>query len=103
MGKFLWTVVKKINFEGVYDMKRVNNVRDACKMFVAQAMVEGWESRVEPFVGKLKEMQVFKHESEYTRLRHKIKDIAAMRCDANNDGLVKELDEKIMSVSTLWA
>lgn len=101
VGRYL--TIKKINFEGVYDMKRVNNVRDACKMFVAQAMVEGWESRVEPFVGKLKEMQVFKHESEYTRLRHKIKDIAAMRCDANNDGLVKELDEKIMSVSTLWA
>lgn len=88
--------IQKLNQVKTNVMSDIETVGDAYNVFVARLMSKNPEEAAD-FLNDLKRADVFKDRISYTRLKNKLKAVAAKADISNVDELVKELDNDIQN------
>lgn len=76
-------------------MSEIKTVSDAYDVFVARLISQTDQTQIGGFLDELKEAGVFDDRKNYTRLKHKIQDVATKAKITISDELIRELDDEI--------
>lgn len=77
------------------DMNNIKTPKEAFKVFVAMLIAQNEESSISSYIEDLKQRNVFKHRTEYSRLRKMILDVSSNSAKVISDELIKELDNEV--------
>ena len=90
--------ISKLNQVYTNAMNDIKTVTNAYDVLVSRLINQSDQTQITAFLEDLKAANVFKDRKNYTRLKRKIKEVAAMGGVVEADELTKELDDEINNV-----
>ena len=90
--------ISKLNQVNTNAMNDIKTVTEAYDVLVSRLINQSDQTQITAFLEDLKAANVFKDRKNYTRLKRKIKEVAAMGGVVEADELIKELDDEINNV-----